>query len=139
MTIRTVRLLAFAWIMMVATGCASGSAPTGPPASTSPVQGVVDTPEEAVAAVVAFDPRFEGVKPVLPDVIGQASWYTVQPASGVGAFIVEMRVGWGDCQAGCIDEHVWTFVVQPDGSVALQSERGDPVPADAWSRPAVAG
>ena len=139
MTIRTVRLLAVAWVLVVVAGCASSGAPSTPPSSTSPIQGVVDTPEEAVAAVVAFDPRFEGITPVLPDAIGQSSWYTVLPASGVGAYIVEMRVGWGDCQAGCIDEHVWTFVVQPDGSVALRSQRGEPVPEDAWSRRTIAG
>ena len=141
MTGRTVRLLAVAWVIVLVAGVRAAPRPTSPPASPSaaPIQGVVDTPEEAVAAVVAFDPRFAGITPVLPDVIGQSSWYTVQPASGVGAYIVEIHVGWGDCQAGCIDEHVWTYVVQPDGSVALQSERGEPVPEDAWSRPTVAG
>jgi hypothetical protein len=131
--IRTLRLLAILWVVAVVGACASGAAPTSAPSSSAaPIQGVVDTPEEAVAAVVAFDPRFEGIAPLLADVIGQSSWYAVQPASGVGAFIVEMHVGWGDCQAGCIDQHVWTFVVQPDGAVALQSERGDPVPAEAF-------
>ncbi len=99
----------------------------------------MDTPEEAVAAVVAFDPRFAGITPLLPDVIGQSSWYTVQEASGVGAYIVEIQVGWGDCQAGCINKHVWTYVVQSDGSVALQSESGDPVPGDAWPKPTDGG
>ena len=132
----TRRTLLFAVVAMAAlvAACASSATPSSPPSAvpSAPIVGTVDTPEEAVAAVVAFEPRFEGITPIMPDVIGQSSWYTVTPASGVGAFIVEIQVGWGDCQAGCISRHVWTYVVQPDGSVALQSERGDPVPADAW-------
>ena len=130
---RTARLPAILCIVALVAGCASSAASTAPPAmpSAPPVQGVVDTPEEAVAAVVAFEPRFAGITPLDPDVVGQSSWSVVQAASGVGAFIVEIHVGWGDCQAGCIEQHVWTYVVQPDGAVALQSERGDPVPADA--------
>lgn len=133
--------MAIASMIVLVAGCASSAAPSSPPSPvpSAPIVGTVDTPEEAVAAVVAFEPRFEGITPVMPDVIGQSSWYTVIPASGVGAFIVEIQVGWGDCQAGCISRHVWTYVVQPDGSVALQSERGDPVPDDAWPKPGETG
>jgi hypothetical protein len=56
-------------------------------------------------------------------------------ASGVGAFVVSVRVGWGDCQAGCIDEHSWVYAVAPDGTVTVQSEEGPPVPAEAWPAP----
>jgi hypothetical protein len=140
MTMRTALLLAIVSVAALVGACASSAAPSSSPAPSSPpFEGTVDTPEEAVAAVVAFEPRFAGIGPVDPDVIGQSSWYTVTPASGVGAYIVEIRVGWGDCQAGCIDEHVWTYVVQPDGSVALQSERGDAVPDDAWPAPTDGG
>jgi len=59
----------------------------------------------------------------------------VTPASGVGAFLVTVRIGWGDCEAGCIDEHSWTYAVGPTGSVTLQSEAGSPVPSDAWPSP----
>jgi len=99
----------------------------------------VDTPEEAVAAVVAMDPRFTGIEPFNPDLIGQSSWYKVMPASGVGAYIVQIRIGWGDCQAGCIDEHLWSFAVLPDGTVNLQSESGDAIPPDAFPQPAGTG
>ena len=136
MTTRRTLLLVVVTAALVA-GCASSATPSAVP--STPIVGTVDTPEEAVAAVVAFEPRFEGITPVMPDVIGQSSWYTVMPASGVGAFIVEIQVGWDDCQAGCISRHVWTYAVQPDGSVALQSERGDPVPDDAWPAPGEIG
>ena len=122
---------------VLVSACAGVTAQPTP--SPVPTSGTVDTPEKAVAAVIAREPRFRGITPILPDVIGQSSWYTVTQASGVGAYIVEIRVGWGDCQAGCIDEHVWTFAVQPDGTVNLQSETGGAVPPDAWPQPAGSG
>ena len=99
----------------------------------------MDTPAEAVAAVVAHDPRFAGIGPYDPNLIGQSSWYKVMPASGVGAFVVEIQVGSGDCQAGCIDRHTWTFAVLPDGTVNLQSETGGPVPPAAFPSPSAGG
>ena len=54
------------------------------------------------------------------------------PASGVGAFIVSVTVGWGDCQSGCIDKHTWQYAVAPDGTVTLQSEAGPEPPSDAF-------
>jgi hypothetical protein len=43
---------------------------------------------------------------------------------------VIFRVGWGDCPAGCISEHTWTYHVATDGAVELIDEGGDPVPPD---------
>ena len=82
--------------------------------------------------MIAHEPRLAGIVKRDPDMIGQSSWYEVMPASGVGAFIVTVRIGWGDCQAGCIDEHTWVYAVSPDGSVTLQSEGGGTVPDSAW-------
>ena len=115
---------------------APSSAPVAsasPSASTGPsVPATVTTKEQAVDAVIATEPRFVGITEKNPDMIGQASWFEVKPASGVGAFIVTMRVGWGDCPAGCIDQHVWTYAVQPDGTVNLQNQTGSDPPANAW-------
>ena len=124
-------------------GACSGAAPSASPnlsASPSPAaSGVVPTPtrsftatpvttpQEAVARVIAFEPRLAGIKPKDYQLIGQSAWYEVMPASGVGAFRIRTRVGWGDCEAGCIDEHVWTYAVAPDGTVTLQPETGEPV------------
>ena len=83
-----------------------------------------------MAAVVASDPRFATVQPRDLDLIGQSAWWEARPASGVGAFVVTIRIGWGDCQAGCIDQHQWTYAVTPDGGVRLLAEDGPPVPAD---------
>lgn len=92
-----------------------------------------------MARVIAQEPRLTGIGPRDPGLIGQASWYEVLPASGVGAFVVTVRIGWGDCPAGCMNEHSWTYAVLPDGSVNLQSEGGPPVPAEAWPAPGGAG
>jgi hypothetical protein len=90
----------------------------------------IDTPEAAMAAIVAAHPEFAGIAPHDPDAIGQSRWWAARPASGVGAFVVQVFVGWGDCPAGCIDSHTWTFAVSPDGEVRLVSETGSPVPPD---------
>lgn len=118
-------------------GCAGASSGTSPGPTPVPVQ--VTTPAEAVARVIASEPRLAGIKPFDTGLIGQSSWYTVEPASGVGAFVVTIRVGWGDCQAGCIDEHSWVFAVGPTGAVSVVSETGQPVPPDAWPSPIGAG
>jgi len=41
---------------------------------------------------------------------------------------VTFQVGWGDCPAGCINNHTWTFAVSKDGAVAITAEQGQPVP-----------
>jgi hypothetical protein len=110
---------------------ATGS-PLVPESAAPSADGPVTTPEQAWAAVKASDPRFANIMPKDPDLIGQSAWYEVVPASGVGAFIVTVNVGWGDCPSGCIDQHVWTFSVAPDGTVTLQSETGDEPPPDAF-------
>ena len=51
-------------------------------------------------------------------------------AGRAAATTIEITVGWGDCMAGCIERHVWTYEVSPDGTVELIAEQGDPVPAD---------
>ena len=90
-----------------------------------------------MAAIVAAEPQFAGIEPRSPDLIGQSAWYDAKPASGVGAFVVTIQVGWGDCPSGCIEHHTWTYAVASDGTVTLLSEGGDEVPPDALpSQPA---
>ncbi len=128
-------VLAAAAVLSLA-ACGVGAAPTASPRpSASPAGGPVTTEADALARVIAHEPRFTGIRPRDPGMIGQSSWYEVTPASGVGAFIVSMRVGWGDCQAGCIDEHTWLYAVAPDGTVTLQSEGGAAVPPAAFPSP----
>ena len=119
----------------------SGPSP-GPTSGTSPnptsVPPRVITPADALARVIATEPRLAGIQAFDTGLIGQSSWYTVEPASGVGAYVVSVRVGWGDCPAGCIDEHSWVYAVS-DVAVSVVSEAGPPVPAEAWPSPPGAG
>jgi hypothetical protein len=128
------RFVVLAVVSALAVGACAGVAasPTPPPV---PSLGPVTTPDGAVAAVVAHEPRLTGIGPLDPELIGQSSWYEVMPASGVGAFLVKVTVGWGDCPAGCINGHTWLYAVLPDGTVTLQSEEGDVVPPEAWPSP----
>jgi hypothetical protein len=136
MTILRQSLFVVAALVLVA-GCAGGAGASAPPAPTDgrPVM----TEDQAVAAVIANEPRLAGIARRDPEMIGQSSWYEVVPASGVGAFIVTVRIGWGDCQAGCIDEHTWVYAVLPDGTVNLQSDGGGQVPDTAWPAPGADG
>ena len=141
-------LLAMTALALLVAGCAGApAAPSPTPAAVSPTpaptpsmtsaSGPVTTPEQALARVLLAEPRLTGIGPYDPNLIGQASWYKVAPASGVGAFVVNVRVGWGDCESGCIDEHQWVYAVGPDGTVSIVSERGAAVPGSAW--PTAAG
>jgi hypothetical protein len=133
-TLSVVRLVAaIALVVVVLAGCAGAASGTRPGSTPEPQS--VRTSAQAVARVVATEPRLTGIAPFDTGLIGQSSWYTVEPASGVGAFVVTVQVGWGDCPAGCINEHNWVFAVAPDGAVSMVSESGPAVPADAWPSP----
>ncbi len=101
-------------------GAPSAAAPSGP-------AGPEPTPEQAVAAVVAFDPRFANVQPYNPDMIGQCCFSKV--ATTADGWTVTIEYGWGDCPAGCIARHQWTFAVTPSGVVTLTAKSGPPVPS----------
>jgi hypothetical protein len=119
-------LLVILLLVAAVSACSGGTSPSpsGPAApSTTPV----DSPEEAAAAVIASDPRFEGLQPLDSELIGQCCFYEVTEVDGGYQVVVE--VGWGDCPAGCINKHRWTYGVNPDGIVALLGESGPPIPA----------
>jgi len=117
-------------------GCgASASSPSAPPStppSATPAPTPAPTPggapltqAEAVARVLAQDPRFAGIRPLDPNLIGASAWYQVSPA--VVGWRVTVTIGWGDCQAGCISRHAWAYDVDGTGTVTLVEERGDPL------------
>ncbi len=124
-------------VIASATACASSPSPSSSslPSAAPVVVGPVTTEDQALAAVVATEPRLAGIGPKRMDVIGQSAWWEARPASGVGVYVVMVRIGWGDCEAGCIDAHSWTYAVGPDGEVRVVSEAGSPVPDDAWPTP----
>ncbi|MBA3689543.1 MAG: carboxypeptidase regulatory-like domain-containing protein [Chloroflexi bacterium] len=86
-------------------------------------------PMDAAAAArlaLAQQGRFAGIGPRDDNLIGQASWYQVTDVED--GWQVLIRIGWGDCEAGCINEHRWTYAVTRTGSVKLVGEEGDALP-----------
>jgi hypothetical protein len=80
----------------------------------------------AARLALAQQERFAGIGPLDSNLIGQAAWYEV--ADAADGWQVVVRIGWGDCEAGCINEHRWTYSVGRDGSVELTAEAGEPLP-----------
>jgi hypothetical protein len=112
-------------------GATASPAPTAEPSNRptpTPIARPVVTPGDAAAVVIASDPRFAGTIELTPDIIGASRWWTAEPLGG-GGFRVELTIGWGDCPAGCINRHVWTYDVTPAGQLSLVSETGDVVPS----------
>ncbi|MEO6714598.1 MAG: hypothetical protein ABIM89_14350 [Mycobacteriales bacterium] len=89
----------------------------------------VTTPAEAAALVIASNPLFAGAVELSSDLIGASKWWVATPRAG-GGFTIVMTVGWGDCPAGCINRHVWTYEGKADGALYLVTETGDPLASD---------
>jgi hypothetical protein len=124
-----VTLLLVALAACNAPGVPSPSPEPTPRPTPTPITAPVATPEDAAALVIATDPRFAGAIPLRPDVMGASKWWKAEPLAG-GGYRIELTIGWGDCPAGCIDRHVWTFDVDATGGLTLVGESGDEVPAD---------
>jgi hypothetical protein len=123
--------------LFVAAACSVGAptpAPSPSPAATArptptSIAAPVTSPADAAALVVVTNPLFAGAVERKPDMIGGSTFWTATPLRG-GGYRIELTVGWGDCPAGCIEKHVWTFDVDANGGVKLVGETGDPVPSD---------
>jgi hypothetical protein len=141
---RAISPLVIAVLALASVAACGGSsatlAPSGSPRpSPTPVQGdprspvpgaiVVGGPFDAGSLVVASNPQFAGIGPRREDVVGQGSYWVATPLDG-GRFRIDVTIGWGDCQAGCIERHVWTYEVWPDGRLELVNEEGPEVPQD---------
>jgi hypothetical protein len=114
-----------ALVALVAIACSGGAASTSPPAP-SPSVVTITTPEAAAARVMEENPELDGIEPQDPDVIGGCCFWAATPAAD--GFEVTFEVGWGDCPAGCINRHRWTYSVSADGVVQLIAEQGPSVP-----------
>ncbi len=128
------RLVPLAIVLVVLVAC-SGSTAGAPGASAAPASAPaagspVTTPEAAVDRIIALEPRLAGIAAQDPDTVGASSWYVATPTDD--GFDVEVYVGWGDCMAGCIEDHTWTYSVTRDGEVELVSEEGQAVPDTEW-------
>jgi hypothetical protein len=103
-------------------------APSATPGITpGPTSGAIEVTSAAQAAaiVLASNPRFAGIGPLLPDVVGQSAWY--EAFADVDGYTVAVTIGSGDCQAGCINRRTWTYLVSESAQVRLVSEEGDEV------------
>jgi len=122
-------------LVVILAACGSAGTPNAPSHSAnssvapspSPAPTSITSALEAGAAVVVSDPRFAGIVPKDPNLIGQCCFSTAR-ATATG-YEVTIEVGWGDCESGCIDRHHWIYSVTPDGSVRLEREDGAVVPA----------
>lgn len=122
--------LALAIVLAAVLAACSSAAPAtpGPAASHGPSQAPATSAAAAVAAVQAVTPWFDGVKAKDPNAIGQSAWW--EATGGPEGWAVTMTLGWGDCQAGCISKHTWTWQVAANGTVTFGSETGPALPAD---------
>jgi hypothetical protein len=125
---RAMALLASSVLVVAcATGGSVSSSSLAP--TPTPVAAPVVSPEDAAARVIGSDPRFAGATQLRPDAIGLSKWWEARSLQS-GAYEIKLTVGSGDCQAGCIDRHQWTFNVAADGTLKLVSESGDPLPSN---------
>ena len=97
--------------------------------SPTPVAVVVGSPFDAWTLVLPQNPVFAGAAPRMENAVGQSRFWVATPL-GDGRFRIDVTIGWGDCPAGCIDRHVWSYEVFPDGRVELVSETGPEIPPD---------
>jgi len=100
--------------------------------SSAGASGTPTTAAQAARLALAQQERFAGIGLFDKNMIGQAVWYKVA-ASGDG-WEVLIRIGWGDCPAGCVNEHRWTYAVGRDGSARLVREDGDNLPEGTGAR-----
>lgn len=100
--------------------------PPPPSATPSSSPTPVLSADAAAALVLAADSRFNALKPKGADVIGQCCFYEVTPVGD--GYEVMVEIGWGDCQAGCINRHRWFYTVTRSGEVTLDRENGPDVP-----------
>jgi hypothetical protein len=127
-----------ALLALVASAC-GGSAPTPAPAS-------IDTPEAAASLIAHRVPLFDGFGPLSSDMIGQDRYWQADPIDAgtpPSGWKVTFFVGWGDCQAGCIDRHTWTWSVLRDGTVTWGEEAGSVLSEELltglWTNAAITG
>jgi hypothetical protein len=102
------------------------SSPVPTPSPTPVPTGRVTSAAQAAALVFASDARFGQMMPLIPDLIGQSTWYEAS-AEADGGFSVRITTGSGDCQAGCIDRHTWSYLVTAEGEITLVGEEGEDI------------
>ncbi|MFL5681141.1 MAG: collagen binding domain-containing protein [Chloroflexota bacterium] len=115
-----IRLAPALLLVFLVAACSGAAAP-------APSGDRIASPDAAAARVAQLYPQFAGIRPQDPDVIGQCCWW--EAAAQDGGYEVRIHVGWGDCPAGCINRHEWTFAVASTGAVSLTDESGAALPS----------
>jgi hypothetical protein len=114
-------------LLVAACGATGGTpSPSLSPSPTPDPQVQVGSAAQAAALVFASDARFARMQPLRFDLIGQSSWYEAFE-EGDG-YNVTIRVGAGDCMAGCIEQHTYSYSVTRAGQISLVIDEGDDVP-----------
>jgi len=75
---------------------------------------------QAIAVVQAKYPDVKDVRPTPPGTIGAETDITV--IERVNGWDLVFRKGWGDCPAGCINNHYWYFSVSKDSTIEAAGE-----------------
>jgi len=117
-----VALLGAVFVALALAGCSALRGGAGGPSSAA----------DAARLALAQQDRFRGIKALDESLVGQAAWYQVTASSD--GWEVLIRIGWGDCPAGCVNEHRWTYAVGRDGSARLVREDGDNLPEATGAR-----
>jgi hypothetical protein len=94
---------------------ASPSPPESPSPSTGAGFGPVESAEQAIAAVGAFDSQFLGYRQQVPGQIGDGPHVVVSKVAD--GWQLTFVTGSGDCFAGCINHVYAKFLVTPSGQV----------------------
>ena len=129
-SIRAPHLLPATLVLLLVAACGSGGSSGSPAPSAAPSaapSSAVSTPQAAVEVVRARTPLFDGIGPLDASTIGQSEWWEAPETKAKDGFVVSFIIGWGDCQAGCIDRHTWIWTVMADGSVSFTGENGSPL------------
>ena len=121
------RILSLLLPILLLAACSSAGSTAPPSGSPGAAGRQVTSVEDAAARVIEVNPSLAGVGPKDPNMIGACCWYTGSE-TGDG-YTVTFEVGWGDCPAGCINRHSWTFAVSKDGAVTRHRRAGPAGPA----------
>jgi hypothetical protein len=122
------------FLALIFAACSGAAAPSGsaspgspiPSPAPSAVTGPITTADQAAAAVIASDPRFKDVAKFDARMVGMCCFYQAA-ARPDGGFSVAIQIGWGDCPAGCINRHQWSYEVTREGRLTLTGATGPPL------------
>lgn len=80
-----------------------------------------------VAALARRFADIDGIRSAEPDGIG-GDGNDIRAEASAAGWRLEYSIGFGDCPAGCIGRHAWSFLVGSDGSVSYLGSTGPEPP-----------